>query len=131
MWAKTRSYYCQDKKANRDLKHIVSYKGKHEIQQKVINQNNRCFICNKEFNLENPPSWDRIDCKLHHTLQNIVLTCVPCNVERSNRSLELMQSLIQRKQYAVDNFFPLVLTNIHVVEQMQEAIVGGLSNVWH
>jgi hypothetical protein len=86
---------------------------------------------NKEFNLENPPSWDRIDCKLPHTLQNIILTCVPCNVERSNRSLELMQTIIQRKQYAVNNFFPLVLTNIHVVEQMQNAIVGGLSNVWH
>jgi hypothetical protein len=42
-----------------------------------------------------------------------------------------MQTLTQRKQYALDNHFPLVLTNIHVVEQMQNAIVGGLSNVWH
>jgi hypothetical protein len=42
-----------------------------------------------------------------------------------------MQTLTQRKQYTLDNQFPLVLTNIHVVEQMQEAIVGGLSNVWH
>jgi hypothetical protein len=42
-----------------------------------------------------------------------------------------MQTIIQRKQYAVDNFFPLVLTNIHVVEQMQNAIVGGHSNVRH
>jgi hypothetical protein len=42
-----------------------------------------------------------------------------------------MQTIIQRKQYAVDNFFPLVLTNIHVVEQMQNAIVGSLINVWH
>jgi hypothetical protein len=40
-----------------------------------------------------------------------------------------MQTIIQRKQYALDNHFPLVLTNIHVVEQMQEAIVGGFSNV--
>jgi hypothetical protein len=42
-----------------------------------------------------------------------------------------MQTLTQRKQYDLDNHFPLVLTNIHVVEQMQEAIVGGLSNDWH
>jgi hypothetical protein len=42
-----------------------------------------------------------------------------------------MQTLTQRKQYALDNHFPLVLTNIHVVEQMKNAIVGGLSNVWH
>jgi hypothetical protein len=42
-----------------------------------------------------------------------------------------MQTIIQRKQYAVDNYFPLALTNIYVVEQMQEAIVGGLNNVLH
>jgi hypothetical protein len=42
-----------------------------------------------------------------------------------------MQTIIQHKQYTVENYFPLVLTNIYVVEQMQEAIVGGLSNVWH
>jgi hypothetical protein len=41
-----------------------------------------------------------------------------------------MQTLTQHKQYALDNHFPLVLTNIHVVEQMQNVIVGGLSNVW-
>jgi hypothetical protein len=84
MWSKTHSYCSQDRKANRDLKNVVSYKDRNEIQQKVINQNNRCFICNKEFDLDNQPSWDRIDCKLPHTLENIVLTCVSCNVERSN-----------------------------------------------
>jgi hypothetical protein len=131
MWFKTKSYYWQDKKANRDLKHIVSYKDRDQIQQKDINQNNRCFICNKEFSLDNQPSWDRIDCKLSHTLDNIVLTCISCIVERSNRSLELMQTIIQRKQYALDNHFPLVLTNIHVVEQIQNTIIGGLRNVWH
>jgi hypothetical protein len=42
-----------------------------------------------------------------------------------------MQTLTQRKQYALDNYFPFVLTNIHVVEQIQNAIVGGLVNVCH
>jgi hypothetical protein len=69
--------------------------------------------------------------KLPHVLENIVLTCIPCNIERSNRALEFMQTIMQRKQYAVDNYFHLVLTNIHVVEQMQNAIVGRLSNVLH
>jgi hypothetical protein len=81
--------------------------------------------------LDNQSLWDRIGCRLPHTLEKIVLTCVSCNVERSNQSLELIQTIIQRRQYAVDNFFPLVLTNTHVVEQMQNAIVRGLSNVWH
>jgi hypothetical protein len=36
MWFKTKSYFCQDKKANRDLKHNLCYKDKDKIQQKVI-----------------------------------------------------------------------------------------------
>jgi hypothetical protein len=131
MWCKTKSNYCPDKKANQELTHNISYKDKNEIQRKVINESNRWFKCKEEFNLNNVPSWNRIDYNLSHTLENVVLTCVMYNVERSNRSLELMQTLTQRKQYPIDNHFPLVLTNIHIVEQMQEAIVGGLSNVWH
>jgi hypothetical protein len=81
--------------------------------------------------LDNLQSWDRIDYELPHTFQNIVLTCVSCDVERSNRSLELIQTIMQRKQYELDNYFHLALTNIHVIEQMQEALVGNLSNVWY
>jgi hypothetical protein len=131
MWSKIKSYYFQDKKANRDLTHNITCKDRNAMEQKVIDQRNKCFICNKDFSLYKQPSWDRIDCNFSHTLQNIVFTCVPCNIERSNRSLELMQTLTQRKQYTLNNHFPLVLTNIHVVEQMQEAIVGCLSNVLH
>jgi hypothetical protein len=42
-----------------------------------------------------------------------------------------MQTILQRKQYPTDNHFPLVLPNIHRQEQTQNAIVDGLSNVWH
>jgi hypothetical protein len=42
-----------------------------------------------------------------------------------------MQTIPQRKQYAIDNHFPLILTNIHVVEQMQETIIGYLRNISH
>jgi hypothetical protein len=76
--------------------HNISVKDKNAVQQKVIDQKNKCFIYNKDFNLDNQPSWDRIDCNLPHTLQNIVLTCVPCNIETSNRSLELMQTIYSR-----------------------------------
>jgi hypothetical protein len=57
MWSKTKSYYCQDKKANGDLTHNITYKDRNAIQQKVINQRNKCFICNKDFSLDNQPSW--------------------------------------------------------------------------
>jgi hypothetical protein len=131
VWSKTKSYYCQDKKANKNLTRNVSYKDRNKIQQKPINKSNRCFICNKQFNLDNVQSCYRINCKLPHTLENIVFTNISCNAERLNRSLELMQTIMQCKQYAVDNYFPLILTNMHVVEQMQNAIVSGLSNVWY
>jgi hypothetical protein len=84
MWWKTKSYFCEDRKAKPEITHNISYKDRNVSVYK-----------------------------------------------RSNRSLELIQTIIQRKQYPVDNYFHLVLTNIHVVEQMEEAIVGGLSNVWY
>jgi hypothetical protein len=89
-----------------------------------MDQNNRCFVCRKEFEENNPPSPDRIDCHLVHTLENIVLTCVPCNKARSNQSLELVQTLVQLKQYAIDNNYPLWLKNENVIRQFQDAIVG-------
>jgi hypothetical protein len=101
-----------------------------KIQQKPMDENNRCFICRKEFEENNSQSPDRIDCHLAHTLENIVLTCVPCNKARSNQSLELVQTLVQLKQYAIDSNYPLVLTNESVIRQLQDAILGGLSNVW-
>jgi hypothetical protein len=42
-----------------------------------------------------------------------------------------VQTLVQLKQYAIDNNYPLELTNESVIRQLQDAIVGGLSNVWH
>jgi hypothetical protein len=68
MWSKTKSYYCQDKKANRDLTHNISVKDENAIQQKVIDQRNKYFTSNKDFSLDNQISWDIIDCNLLHTL---------------------------------------------------------------
>jgi hypothetical protein len=78
-----------------------------------MDQKNRCFICRKEFDENNPQSPDRIDCNLPHTVDNIVLSCVHYNKARSNQSLELVQ------------------TNESVIRQLQDAIVAGLINVWH
>jgi hypothetical protein len=96
----------------------------------VINQNNKSIICRKEFDENNPPSPDRIECHLPHTEDNIVLSCAPCNKARSNQSLELVQTLEQLKQYVKENNYPLVLMNESVKRQLPDAIVGGLSNVW-
>jgi hypothetical protein len=109
MWYNTNSYYFQVKKANKELRHNISYKDKNEIQQKVINQNNRYSIFNKKFNLNNQPSLDRIDLKISHTLENFILTYISCSVERSYRSLKLMNTIIQYKQFGIYNHFPLVV----------------------
>jgi hypothetical protein len=101
-----------------------------KFQEEVMDQNNRCFICRKEFDENNPPFLDRIDCHLPHIV-DIVLTCTPCNKARSNQSLELVQTLVQLKQYVKETNYPLVLTNESVIRQLQDDIVGGLSIVWH
>jgi hypothetical protein len=73
-----------------------------------MNQNNRCYICNKPFiSFINPPTFDRIDNSLPHTKENIVFTDRECNSARSSQSLEEMQTKAQRKQYAKDNNLPL------------------------
>jgi hypothetical protein len=82
IWSKTKSYYCRDKNVKCEVIHNITYKDRNTIQQKVIDQRNRRFIWNKEFNLNIP-----------HTLQNIVLTYVSYNIERFKRCLELMQTL--------------------------------------
>jgi hypothetical protein len=53
---KKKKDYCQNKKANRELRHNIYCKDKNEMQQKIIIQNNRSVIYNKEFNLDNQPS---------------------------------------------------------------------------
>jgi hypothetical protein len=89
-----------------------------------MDQNNRYFICRKEFDETNPRFPDRIDCHLPHTIDNIVLCCIPCNKALSNQSLELVQTLVQLKQYAKENNYPLLLTNQSLIRQLQDAIVG-------
>jgi hypothetical protein len=130
---KSRSFWRQDNyaKPKRDPKNNFWKWNTKEIKQKVMDQNNKCFLCRKEFEENNPPSPDRIDGHLAHTLENIVLACLPSNKARSNQSLELVQTLVQLKQYAIENNYPLVLRNENVIRQLQDAIVGGLSNVWH
>jgi hypothetical protein len=130
---KSKSCWGEDNyaKPRRDPIHNFRKWDTKKFQQKVMDQNNRCFICRKEFNENNPPSPDRIDCHLPHIVDNIVLCCVPCNKARCNQLLELVQTLVQLKQYVKENNYPLVLTNESVIRQLQDAIVGGLSNVWH
>jgi hypothetical protein len=64
----------------------------------IIKQNNRYYICNKQFiSFINPPSFDRIDNSLPHTKENIFLTDRECNSARSSQSLEEIQTKVQRK----------------------------------
>jgi hypothetical protein len=52
-----------------------------------------------------------------------------CNKVRSDRSLQLMYTLIQFENLAIQKLFPLILTNQNVIVKLQNAVVGGLNNV--
>jgi hypothetical protein len=53
------------------------------------------MISRKQFWTFNSPTFDRIDCKLPHTLSNIVCTCEECKKRRSDGSLEEVQLEMQ------------------------------------
>jgi hypothetical protein len=89
-----------------------------KFQQKVMDRNNNCFICRKEFDENNPLYPGMIDYHPPRTVDNIVLCCIPCNKARSNQSLKLAQTLVQLKPYAIDSNYPLVLTNENVIREL-------------
>jgi hypothetical protein len=68
-------YQNQDQKAGRDITNNISAYDLKFIQDIIIKQNNRYYICNKQFiSFINPPSFDRIDNSQPHTKDIIVLT---------------------------------------------------------
>jgi hypothetical protein len=114
-------YKNQNIKACKNITNNISVYDLKYIQDTVMNQNNRCYICNKQFiSFINPPTFDRIDNSLPHTKENIVLTDRECNSARSSQSLEEIQTKVQRKQYAKDHHLPLVLTNYNTIQQHRD-----------
>ena len=99
---KINGYKQQDRKKNRFNKDFfITYD---EIIEKLIISNLLCFYCKKKTLIDyktrrDPRQWtlDRIDNKIGHNNNNVVISCLKCNLEKRARSHEKFEFTKQMK----------------------------------
>jgi hypothetical protein len=89
---KLSSYLAQDKKKNRpyDNKKYINYD---ELLSHLVKSKLRCYYCKVKVmllynNIREPKQWtlDRIDNNQPHNTDNVVISCLKCNLERRRRN---------------------------------------------
>tara|TARA_B100000945_G_C20040791_1_gene439012 strand:- start:43 stop:507 length:465 start_codon:yes stop_codon:yes gene_type:complete len=89
---KLSSYLAQDKKKNRpyDKKKYINYD---ELLCHLVKSKLRCYYCKVKVmllynNIREPKQWtlDRIDNNQPHNTDNVVISCLKCNLERRRRN---------------------------------------------
>ena len=83
---KLNSYKQQDIKKNKNGDGLISYE---ELLEKLVISKLRCYYCKKEAlllyeNSREQKQWtlDRLDNAIGHTKDNVVISCLKCNLER-------------------------------------------------
>jgi len=83
---KLNSYKQQDIKKNKNENGLISYE---ELLEKLVISKLRCYYCKKETlllyeNNREQKQWtlDRLDNSCGHTKDNVVISCLKCNLER-------------------------------------------------
>ncbi len=83
---KLNSYKQQDIKKNKSENGLISYE---ELLEKLVISKLRCYYCKKETlllyeNNREQKQWtlDRLDNSCGHTKDNVVISCLKCNLER-------------------------------------------------
>lgn len=88
---KLSSYLAQDKKKNRlyDKEKYINYE---ELLSLLVTSKLRCYYCKGSImllynNIREPRQWtlDRIDNNHPHNTENVVISCLKCNLERRRR----------------------------------------------
>ena len=86
MQKKLNSYKRQDIKKNKNENGLISYE---ELLEKLVISKLRCYYCKKEAlllyeNNREQKQWtlDRLDNSCGHTKDNVVISCLKCNLER-------------------------------------------------
>jgi hypothetical protein len=125
-------YEYQDKKKNRDTSKNVNVRHLPQINNMIALQNNRCYICRELLNFRTcPPTLDRINNNLPHTLENVRIACINCNRLHANRDIKEVQLLVRLSNYAKKNKLSMTLNDKKAVKLILSGIAGGLSNVMH
>jgi hypothetical protein len=129
-WLKTKMKYYneQDKKAKREIVNNITLDNLSNLYHQ---HNKRCYICNSRFTKLNKPTFDRIDNKKSHSIDNIKLACIYCNVVKSDRGLELAKLHVQLKKFMIYNNLPSPPTDQEAVKLLEDGKTGGLANVMH
>ena len=129
---KCRNYTEQDIRAKRDVSKNIS-EADWDAFNKMYYQDCRCYLCNEKFTYKNQPTFDRIDNKLPHRLDNLRFACKYCNCYRADNDEKITKLKIQLRKYCLLNDLPMTLCNKDkdVYKILRDGITGGLSNVMH
>jgi hypothetical protein len=128
---KIKGYNEQDVKRKRGISQNITINDFNAIQNLLESQHNRCYLDNHRFTNSNKPTFDRIDNKKPHTLDNIKLACFSCNAAKSNHDNFETHLNIQMMNYFIKNNLPCVPTDVRVVKLLEKCKCGGLANVLH
>jgi len=89
---KINSYTNQDKKQKRPINNIITY---NEIIEKLLESNLKCYYCKSNVLLlykmiRDKSQWtlERINNKISHTKDNVVISCLGCNIKRGQKKSE-------------------------------------------
>jgi 5-methylcytosine-specific restriction endonuclease McrA len=128
---KCKLYNEQDVKAKRPINNNVSAKNLEQIRALFSKQNGCCSLCGNKFSSVDQITFDRIDNGKPHLLNNITLACNSCNIARGDSDFYDFRLATKLNKFADKNNYPF---NPHIkksIEQLQNGITGGLSNVLH
>lgn len=86
---KINSYKVQDKKKNRDIANNINL---NETIELLVASKLKCCYCKKTMkifydNVRDEKQWtlDRVDNKLPHSKENVVVSCLSCNLKKRTR----------------------------------------------
>ena len=103
-----------------------------EVKNIIFNQGGKCLYCWKK--CENDTwSLDRINNDFGHNSDNCVLSCVKCNVQRSDSlySIFYRTKALQRYSYNHPLVYLINEENKEVFYKLKQNITGGASIVFH
>ena len=90
IFKKINSYTNQDKRQKRPIDNIITY---NETVEKLLESNLKCYYCKSNVLLlykmiRDKSQWtlERIDNKISHTKNNVVVCCLGCNINRGKKN---------------------------------------------
>lgn len=130
---KIENYKQQDEKAKRSLDNYIEVC---DVRILLKREKYSCYYCWCPVKFgDNANSWslDRIDCSKSHTRENCVITCISCNVSRSDTlSKKFYRKKALQRYDRMNPLIHIIDTKNHAVfYKFKENVVGGASIVYH